>query len=260
MLNVGQVEKRIYSLREEHPVVIPQIDPDKSSSDDALNTLKKLEAIGVKHIAIGSSLSSPIATQSLLDVIMKDFDFSVTTYISNTSSFLLKGTKGRAALYWATVFNANNTFFLRDSLIMGAPLINKDLLEPIPSAYVFDERGSKGTANWLAQPNPILREKPEISLATALACQYLGIRFYIMAGGSGSLLPPPESHVRLLSKKTTLFLIPTSGIKTLDDVKNLLDAGADAMHIGAALENKEGLGKFQKMFELSKKYPGKKFT
>ena len=259
MFNFGKVEKKIYSLREEHPLVIPQIDPDKISSDDAISTLKKLESMGVGHIAIGSSLSDPVVTQTLLDVIMKDFDFSVTTYISNTSSFLLKGKKGRAALYWATVFNANNTFFLKDSLIMGSPFINKDLLEPIPSAYVFDERGSKGTANWLAQPNSILREKPEISLATALACQYLGIRFYIMAGGSGSLLPPPESHVKLLSKKTELFLIPTSGIKALEDIRNLFDAGADAMHIGAALEGKDGLVKFQKMFDLSKKYCGKKF-
>jgi phosphoglycerol geranylgeranyltransferase len=258
MLKIGKVEKRIYELREKHPLVIPQIDPDKQSLDESIKMLKKLDNLGVNHIAVGSSLIDPVSIQSLFDVIIKDFDFTFTTYISNTSSFLLKGMTGRSAIYWATIFNANNMFFLRDSLIMGAPLIKADFLEPIPTAYVFDERESKGTANWLAQANSIPGNKPEISLATALACEYLGIRFYIMAGGSGSLLPPPESHVRLIHDKTNLFVIPTSGIKKSSHVKSLLDAGSDALHVGSMIETKEGFLEFEKVFKLSKGYSGRK--
>jgi len=258
MLRLGKVEKTIYELREKNPVIIPQVDPDKQPLDESIKMLKKLESYGVKHIAVGSSLIDPISIQGLFDVIIKDFDFTFTTYISNTSSFLLKGKSGRSAIYWATIFNATNLFYLRDSLIMGAPLIKTDFLEPIPTAYVFDERNSRGTANWLAQANPIPNNKPEISLATALACEYLGIRFYIMAGGSGSFLPPPESHVRLIKDKTNLFVIPTSGIKNISHVKSLLEAGADALHIGSMIETKEGLAEFEKIFSLSKKYPGKK--
>jgi phosphoglycerol geranylgeranyltransferase len=258
MLKIGKVEKRIYEIREKHPLVIPQIDPDKQSLDEAVKMLKKLDSYGVEHLAIGSSLIDPVSTQALFDVILNDFDFTFTTYISNTSSFLLKGKVGRSSIYWATVFNASNLFYLRDSLIMGAPLIKTEFLEPIPTAYVFDERNSKGTANWLAQANPIPQNKPEISLATALACQYLGVRFYIMAGGSGSFLPPPESHVRLLRDKTDLFLLPTSGIKSHAHVKALLDAGADALHVGSMIETKEGLAEFEKIFSSSKKYPGRK--
>jgi len=258
MFKIGKVERRMYELRENHPLIIPQIDPDKQSLADSIKILQNLDSIGVKHIAVGSSLIDPVSIQSLFDVIIKDFDFSFTTYISNTSSFLLKGKTGRSAIYWATVFNATNMFFLRDSLIMGAPLIKTDYLEPIPTAYVFDERNSRGTANWLAQANPIPNNKPEISLATALACEYLGIRVYIMAGGSGSFLPPPESHVKLIHEKTSLFVIPTSGIKSLAHVKSLLDAGADALHIGSMIETKEGLKEFDKIFKLSKKYSGRK--
>ena len=258
MLKVGKVEKTIYELRESGPLIIPQIDPDRQSILESTKMLKQLDSMGVKHIAVGSSLSDPISTQNLFDIIIKDFDFTFTTYISNTSSFLLKGKSGRSALYWATVFNASNLFYLRDSLIMGAPLIKTELLEPIPTAYVFDERNSKGTSNWLTQPNPIPAEKPEISLATALACEYLGIRFYIMAGGSGSFLPPPESHVRIVRDHTSLFVIPTSGIKSLTHAKSLLSAGADALHIGAMIESKEGISEFDKIFKIAKKFPGRK--
>ena len=258
MFKIGKVEKKIYSLREEHPLIIPQIDPDKQSIEVAIKMLQKLESYGVQHIAVGSSLIDPVSIQALFDIIVKDFDFTFTTYISNTSSFLLKGKDGRSSIYWATVFNATNLFYLRDSLIMGAPLLKAESLEPIPTAYVFDERSSRGTANWLTQANPIPGNKPEISLANALACQYLGIRFYIMAGGSGSFLPPPESHVRLIKDKTDLFLIPTSGIKSIAHVKGLLESGADALHIGSMIESKEGLAEFEKMFNLSKKYSGRK--
>jgi phosphoglycerol geranylgeranyltransferase len=257
LLKIGKVEKRIYDLREENPLVIPQIDPDKQPVGDAIKLLKKLDSFGVKHIAVGSSLSDPLSTQNLVDIIIKDFDFTFTTYVSNTSSFLLKGKPGRSAIYWATIFNANNLFYLRDSLIMGAPLIKTELLEPIPTAYVFDERNSRGTANWLAQANHIPQNKPEISLATSLACEYLGIRFYIMAGGSGSLLPPPESHVRLIRKKTDLFVIPTSGIKSHSHVSSLFEAGADAVHVGSMIESKEGLLEFEKIFNSAKKYAGR---
>jgi phosphoglycerol geranylgeranyltransferase len=259
MYKIGAVEKKIYLLREESPILIPQIDPEKQSIDKALKICDFLEGIGVEHIAVGSSLINHECIQNLLDVIIKDYNFSITTYISNTNSFLLKGKKNKLAIYWASVFNAQNMFFLRDSLVFGSLLLDTSKMEPIPSAYVFDERGSKGTANWLSQPNSIPFDKPEINLANALACQYLGIRFYIMAGGSNSILPPPISHVSLLRKKTNLFLLPTSGIKSFSSIKGLFEAGADALHVGTLIESKNGLAKFKKFFNLSKKFPGKYF-
>ena len=256
---IGGVEKRIYSLRAEHPLVIPQFDPEHHTLDDAIKLARNLESIGVQHIAIGSSFVYPEHLQALLDIFIKDFDFTIVTYIVNTNSFLVKGKENRTAIYWATIFNAMNLFYLRDSLIQGAPLLKREHMEPLPTAYIFDERGSNGSANWLTQPNPIPYNKPEISLATALACEYLGIRFYIMAGGSGAIRPPPVSHIKKIKEKTNLFLIPTSGIKSESSLKEIFAVGADAVHIGTVLEKEGGFAKFKRFFVLSKRYPGKDF-
>ena len=43
MFNVGPVEKKIYSIREEKPLLIPQIDPDKQSLTDSIKILNKLK-------------------------------------------------------------------------------------------------------------------------------------------------------------------------------------------------------------------------
>ena len=142
---------------------------------------------------------------------------------------------------------------------MSSLAVSMNKFEPIPTAYIFDERDSVGTANWLARAVPIPREKPYISLSVALAAQFSGLRFYVMAGGSGSKLPPPTEHIKLLSKKTNLFLIPTSGIRTVAQVEECYEAGADAIHVGNLIEEKGGLEVLGRMVKASKKYSGKKF-
>jgi len=260
MYNLGKVEKKIYSLREEAPLLIPQIDPDKYGIEEVEKLLRKLSLMGIQHLAIGGSLVDPIKMQNIIDMVVGDFDFSFTTYITNPATALLKGKEGRASVYWATVFNSENPFYLRDSLVMSSLFLKKNNFEPIPTAYVFDNRDSRGTANWLSRSNDIPYNKPEISLANGLACQYLGIRFYILAGGSGSLLPPPVSHVKLLHEKSDLFVIPTSGIKSEAHVKSLLAAGADAMHLGNMIESDSGLGKIEKLLKIANNYKGRKFS
>jgi len=260
MINkIKGVEKHIYSLREDSPLAIPQIDPEKLTLDETINLGNKFEKMGVGHIAIGSSLIKRQPLQDAIDVLIKDFDFTIVTYISNTHSFSIVGKENRTAIYWMTIFNANNLYYLRDALIQGAPMLNTEHLEPIPTSYVFDDRDSKGTANWLSQPNLIPYDKPEISVSVALASQYLGIRFYIMAGGSNSRLPPSKAHVKAVKKNSNLFLIPTSGIKSESVAKELFAAGADALHLGSIIEEKNGLNKFERIFKLSKTFTGKNF-
>ena len=104
-----------------------------------------------------------------------------------------------------------------------------------------------------------LREKPKISLATAKAAEYLGMRIYIMAGGSGSSNIAPLSHVEEVSKHTNMFVIPTSGIKTLEHTEDLFSAGADAVHIGNLLQRKGGFEILKEMVKASKFYPGRDF-
>ncbi len=258
-MHVGKVEKKIYSLREEHPLVIPQLDPERVGADSFHKVLQQISDIGLNHIAIGSSLVAPLFFQQMIDFAVQDFDFSVVTYPTNSAVFFLKGARERTAVYWMSVLNAENPFYLRDVLIMNSSVISDSEFEPIPTAYVFDDRGTLKTANWLARSNPVPHDKPDISLAIALSAQYLGMRFYIMAGGSNSGLIPPVSHLDLLAKKTNLFLIPTSGIATVAHAETMFQHNADAIHVGTVLEKANGMKVLKKMVGVAKKYPGKQF-
>lgn len=256
---VGAVEKRIYELRSEHPLVIPQLDPDKRTEDEIIRDMKIIEKTGISHVALGGTIVDTAVLQKSLEIMTKDFDFTVVTYLMNSTTCLVEGIKDKTAIYWMTVLNSENPFYLKDNLVMSSRAIASKFLEPLPTAYIFDDRGEIATSSWISRPMSVPRNKPNISLSIALASQFLGIRFYIMAGGSGVSLSPPEDHVELLRKKTDLFLIPTSGIKTAEQATHLFDAGADALHIGQILEEKNGLKHFDKMVKASKKYPGKDF-
>jgi phosphoglycerol geranylgeranyltransferase len=257
MKSIGKVEKKIYQLREDGPLVIPQLDPQKLSIEETAKMCQKIKDCGVDHMAVGGSLINPSKLQEVIDIAVKDFDFSVVTYITNGSTGFIKGVKGKTAVYWMSVLNSENLFFLRDILIINSSTIKENELEPLPTAYVFDDRGDVKTATWLTRPTLIPRSKPEISLCTALAAQYLGLRFYIMAGGSGSENIPPAAHIKLLSKKTNLFLIPTSGIMTAENAQEMFMSGADAIHVGKLIEQENGIRKLKKMVETAQKFDGK---
>lgn len=255
---IGKLEKEIYKLREESPLILPQLDPDKYNSESASEWFKTVQNAGISVITIGGSTVDAFNTQEMLDVAIKDYGLSVIIYLSSNPSSI-RGIKDKTAVYWGHVPCSSNTFYGWDGLIANALSIQKNQIEPIPTVYVFDDRQSTGTANWITRSNPIPREKPGISLAIAKAAEYLGIRFYIMAGGSGSLQSPPLEHVSLLTKKTNLFVIPTSGINTPEQAREIFSAGGDAIHIGSILEKSKDKKILNKFVKLAKEFEGREF-
>lgn len=258
MYPIGPIEKTIYKLRAEHPLVIPQLDPDNYDLKGAKQWFEQVKECDIKFIAMGGSMIDAIHTQNVLNMAIKNYDFIVALYLTSNSG-VINGFKGRTAVYWMQIPNSQNTFYGWDGLISNSLQVEKHGLEPIPTIYVFDDRDFVGTANWVARGYPIPREKPEISLAVAKAAEYLGIRFYIMAGGSGSTKPPSVKHVEKLAKGSQLFVIPTSGINTATDAKELFAVGADAIHIGNKLETANGFKELKEIVKISKLYPGRNF-
>lgn len=257
-MKIGFVEKKLYKLREEHPIVIPQLDPQSIKEENLSGILFQINKIGIDHIAIGGSIIDPDRMQRFVDVATKEYGFTTTIYLTNSSASFVKGASGKTSVYWMSVLNAENMYFLRDILIMSSATMKRNSIETIPTAYVFDDRGDLKTSNWLTRAMPVPRDKPDISLGIALAAQYLGMRFYIMAGGSGTRLLPPTDHIKLLSESTDLFVIPTSGIMTEKDAKLMFSSGADAIHVGKLMETPKGVDTLAKMVAVSQKFDGKK--
>ena len=105
MYNIGEVERHLYKLRSEHPVIIPQLDPDRYTSKSAGDWFKQVEANNLSVIAFGGSIMDSRHAQEILNIALKDFDFKVLMYLTGNSG-AIKGLKNRVGLYWMQVPNA----------------------------------------------------------------------------------------------------------------------------------------------------------
>ncbi|MEM2146045.1 MAG: geranylgeranylglyceryl/heptaprenylglyceryl phosphate synthase, partial [Candidatus Jordarchaeaceae archaeon] len=88
----------------------------------------------------------------------------------------------------------------------------------------------------IGKANPIPYDKPELSAAHALAAQYLGMRFVYLEGGSGVKRPIPTEMVKTVKSIVNVPLIVGGGIKTGNQTKELVSAGADIIVTSTVFE------------------------
>jgi len=84
--------------------------------------------------------------------------------------------------------------------------------------------------------NPIPRDRPEISLAYALAAQFLGMRWIYLEAGSGAKETVPLETITMIRKNTSLGIIVGGGIRSGKVAAEKFKAGADIVVVGTAIE------------------------
>ena len=83
---------------------------------------------------------------------------------------------------------------------------------------------------------PIPNNKKDIALATALAGELLGLKLIYLEAGSGAQQSVPLEMVKTISNQLQIPLIVGGGIKSLAQIQEMYDAGADMVVIGTAFE------------------------
>lgn len=118
--------------------------------------------------------------------------------------------------------------------------------------------GEGGAAAIIGNARQIPYDRPEVAALYALAAQYLGMRFVYLEAGSGAKQPAPPSMIELVRSYINVPLIVGGGIKTGEDVKNAVKAGADIIVTGTLVEKtrslvKEKISEIVKSISFSKK-------
>jgi phosphoglycerol geranylgeranyltransferase len=129
--------------------------------------------------------------------------------------------------------------------VLGAPIIKKFGLEPIPLGYIIVGEG--GTVSVIGKAVPIPYSKPELVAAHALAAEYFGMRFVYLEAGSGVGNPVPANMVKAVKAVTNLPLIVGGGIRTGGQVKEIAKAGASIIVTGNVLEENKGKSKITEL-------------
>ncbi len=246
--NIGKVEKYIYErLDEKGALMFMLVDPvDYSSPDKAVSTAKAAAEGGADLILMGGSIG---AQGELLDSVTKrvkeNVDVPVVLFPGNIATL----TKHADAVYFMSLLNARNTYWITHAQMLSAPIIRELGIEPISIGYIVVAPG--GTVGWVGDANMVPREKEKVAAALALSGQYLGNKFILTDVGSNPQLmgygPVPPKMVSAVKSVINVPYIVAGGIMNGTHLRSTLKAGADIVQIGTAIERS---GKAKKDAEL----------
>ncbi len=236
-MKVGKVEQylidKIGSNRAILSIVIDPVDYD--SPETAIKTAIVAAEAGADMIAIGGSTS---VQGELLDMVAQEIKSSVSVPIILFPGNVGTITRYADAIYFLTLLNSRNPYWLGQAQMLGAPLIRQFNIEPIPTAYIVVEPG--GTVGWVGDAKLMPRNRPKLAAALALTGELAGNHMIFTDAGSASELGPvPLEMVRYVRKATTLPYMVAGGIRTLDEARDIIKAGADMIQIGTVIENVE---------------------
>jgi phosphoglycerol geranylgeranyltransferase len=241
----GKIEKYIKeALQEKKGLLFSLVDPlDYPSMDEAVKTAKNADEAGADAILIGGSTG--VQGESL-DLIAKMIKESVNKPVILFPGNIGTLTKYADAVYFMSMLNSRSPYWITEAQMLAAPMMKQYDIEPLPVAYTVIEPG--GTVGWVGDAKLIPRNKPMIAASYALAAQYMGFRFVITDAGSN----PKDGHIPLDMVKSVSSLIDVpyivaGGVRTPDEAKSIMKAGADIIQVGTAFEKGGSVERIREM-------------
>jgi phosphoglycerol geranylgeranyltransferase len=240
---VGRVEKYLLEkIKVEGSIHITLIDPEKITPPQAAQVAENSKASGTSAMMIGGST---FVSQAHLDGVVKAIRRAVKIPIILFPNNITGISRYADAIWFMSLLNSVDPYFLIGAQILGAPLVKKYGLEPISMGYIIVGEG--GTAGIVGKAIPVPYNKSELAAAHALAGQYLGMHFIYLEGGSGAKKPVPPEMIRTVNHFIDIPLIVGGGVRTKEQALAAASAGADIIVTGNIIEI---IGAKQKMSEI----------
>ncbi len=240
---LGYVEKYLIErIKTKGAIHITLVDPEKITPSQAAKIAENSKTSGTSAIMIGGST---FVSQAHLDAVIKAIKRAVripTILFPNNVAGI---SRYADAIWFMSLLNSVDPYFLIGAQVLGAPLVKKYGLEPISLGYIIVGEG--GTAGIIGKAIPVPYNKPELAAAHALAGQYLGMRFIYLEGGSGVKHPVPPEMIHMVKKFIGSPLIVGGGIRNKEQALAAVSAGADIIVTGNIIE---GTDAKQKLSEI----------
>lgn len=228
----GNVEKYLLEkIQAEGSIHITLIDPEKVTPPQASKIASKAKSCETSAIMIGGST---FVSGAHLDDVVKTVKRTVRIPIILFPNNVTGISRYADAIWFMSLLNSVDPYFIMGAQILGAPLVKKYGLEPIPLGYIIVGEG--GTAGVVGKAIPVPYNKPELAAAHALAGQYLGMRFIYLEAGSGAKSPVPPEMVRAVKHYIDTPLIVGGGIRSREQALAAASAGADIIVTGNVIE------------------------
>lgn len=226
----GKVEKYIIERTRRGPICAALIDPEDFTPKQAAETSKASINAGVSVILVGGST---LSNQKRLDSVVMSIRHHVSVPVILFPGNVTGVSNHADAIFFSSLLNSTNPYFLIGAQALGAPEVYKAKLEAIPMGYLVF--GNSSATSFIGQVNNLPYSKPNLAVIYALAAGYLGMRTIYLEAGSGSSEPIPSETIRLVRKFYDGILIVGGGITSGETAAKAARAGCDMLVIGNLL-------------------------
>lgn len=221
------------------------VDPDKIEEPSKLLHLINLANENcVDYFFVGGSV---ITTSNLSEIVQLIKD-QVTTPVILFPGNSMQIDPGADAILFLSLISGRNPDLLIGQHVVAAPILRNNKLEILPTGYMLINSGKITSAAYISNTTPIPDDKYSLAACTAMAGEMLGLQITYLDAGSGA---EKEINTRMIStvrKAISTPLFVGGGINTPAKAMAALEAGADLIVVGNAIEKDPNL-----LIEISEK-------
>ena len=223
------------------------LDPDEYNDQSLKHTLIEAGKTETDFILVGGSLvSTPVAP--FIQKIKENSEIPVLLFPGN----LLQISDNADGILFLSLISGRNPDLLIGNHVAAASMIKGSGMEVISTGYILVENGKSTSVEYISNTKPVPSDKPDIASATAIAGEMLGFKLIYLEAGSGAQHPIKTEIITRVKKNIEVPLIVGGGIRNTEDAKNILNAGADIIVIGNAIEKDTSF--LKKVSDITKKW------
>ncbi len=232
-MKIGPIETRlIQGLDKVKSLFFVLLDPDSASADSIVESGLRAVKHGADALLLGGSfIGNPNFTQ-IAASLKRETQTPIILFPGGCSHV----TPGPDAILFTTLISGRNPQYLIDEQVKGAVLVRSLKMEALPTAYMLIESGRTTAVEYISNTRPIPSDKPAIAAAHAMAAELMGQRWVYLEAGSGALNAVPVPMVQMVRASVDLKVIVGGGIRTPQQARERVEAGAHAIVVGNLFE------------------------
>ena len=238
------LEKRLKSNR----LHMTLVDPEKQSIETAGEIAGTLVGMGSDAVMVGGSTG---VTQDNLDGTVKRIkevvDVPVILFPADAHAI----SPHADAIYFMSMLNSKSTRRIIGEQVHASKTVKNMGLETISMGYVIVEPGMRVGEVGLADPLP--RDDVDLAVKYALAAEFLGMDLFYLEAGSGAPDPIPAEMIKAVKEEISIPLVVGGGIRNVASTERLVDAGADILVTGTAVEQVADLDELREIINAIKR-------
>jgi len=223
------------------------IDPDKVKVEELSGFMAKVNDSIANYIFVGGSAVKEKDCDLVVSEIKKHTRLPIVLFPGDITQITNKAD----ALLFLSLISGRNPDYLIDKHVQSISKLKQTSLEVIPTGYILIENGKETSVQKVTQTKPIPRKNLKKIVDTAYAGQLLGLKLIYLEAGSGATEPVTSEIINKVKKNLKIPLIVGGGIKSVKQLSDAYNSGADLVVIGTAFEEDISFFKELKKMDLN---------